>query len=61
MRRSKSEAMTARVKYEISWQQFERRDRWRQMIPIFNSLGAAQMLKLKRDYPDAYKWLQANA
>jgi hypothetical protein len=61
MRRAKSEAMTAKVMYEISWQKFERRDKWRQMIPLFNSLGAAQMLKLKREYPEAYAWLQRNA
>jgi hypothetical protein len=61
MRRSKSEAMSAKVQYEISWQQFERRDKWRQMIPLFNQLSAHHLLKLKREHPDAYAWFQRNA
>jgi hypothetical protein len=50
-----------RVRYEISWQQFENRERWRSLIPVFNSLGAAQLLKLKRDHRAAYDWFQRNA
>lgn len=61
MRRSKSEAMTARVMYEISWQKFEHREKWRGMIPLYQSLGATQLLKLRRDYPDAYAWFRRNA
>lgn len=31
------------------------------LIEIWGTLGAAQRLRVKSEYPEAYKWLQANA
>ena len=50
-----------RVTYELSWAHFERREKWRQIAEIWNTLGAAQKLRAKHEHPEAYAWLQRNA
>lgn len=61
MNRRQAAEYTARVNYELSWADFERREKWRQMLDLYRTLSAAQLLRLKRDYPEAYAWLKANA
>lgn len=48
-------------RYERSWALFAQREHWRSMIPLYNTFAAAQLLRLKRDYPEAYAWLKRNA
>lgn len=57
----KQQEQIERNRYERSWAMFERRDKWRQCLDLYRSLSAAQMLRLRRDYPEAYAWLKENA
>ena len=50
-----------RNRLERSWALFENRERWRQAAAIYRTLGAAQKLRLKREHPAAYAWMQKNA
>ena len=59
--RERDRIQIERNRYERSWALFEQRDKWRQCIDLYNQLSAAQLLRLKREYPEAYKWLKANA
>ena len=59
--RRQAREYAAKVTYELSWADFERRERWRQIAEIWGTLGAAQKLRCKSEHPEAYKWLQANA
>ena len=61
MSQRKLREQAERNRIERSWALFENREKWRSMIPLYQSLGAAQLFKLRRDYPEAYAWFQRNA